>query len=123
MKRIYIVLFSLVALITQETGINAMAQSQEDIELQEEIGFNRAIARGDFQRAYDLAITLINSRNGYVRLQGYRLHALAQAIEADQAIAQGDFDRAAFLIEALEPIDQADIANTLRGKLRAARGW
>lgn len=123
MKRVYVLLFGLAALIMQETGINAMAQGQEDMELQEEIRFNRAIAQGDFQRANELAITLINSRNESVRSQGNRLFALAQKIEADQAIAQRDFDRAVFLIETLDSIGQADIANMLRGKLRAARGW
>lgn len=123
MKRVYKLLFGLAALITQGTSINAMAQGQEDMELQEEIRFNRAIAQGDFQRANELAITLINSRNESVRLQGHRLFALAQEIAADQAIAQGDFNRAVFLIETLESMDRVDIANALRGKLRAARGW
>ncbi|MCL5875063.1 MAG: hypothetical protein M1114_01165 [Candidatus Dependentiae bacterium] len=123
MKKVYILLFGLAALITQGTGINAVGQSQEEIEFQEKVGFNRAIARGDFQRAYDIAIRLIDSRDNDQSLQGHRLFALAQEIAADQAIAQGDFHRAVFLIETLESSNQTDIANALRGKLRAARGW
>jgi len=127
MKRIYIVLLSLVALITQETGINAMAQSQEEIEFQEEVGFNQAIAQGDFTRAYNIASSLINlglsTGNRNQISQGRRLNILIQVIEIEQHIERGDFIDAEQMINFLAKQRQADLANTLRGKLRAARGW
>lgn len=126
MKRVYILLFGLAALITQGTGINAMAQSQEDIQFQEEVGFNQAIAQGDFTGAYSIANNLINlgisTGNRNQISQGRRLNILTQVIEIEQHIERGDFIEAEQMINFLAKQRQADLANTLRGKLRAARG-